>query len=86
MPCAYPRARHSLRQDVQVFALEKEGEGGCWEGCLVRPKEGGDGRARFYEGKRASPPTPRQHSRPLLEGLGQLVDLSGPQRPHDWDF
>ena len=39
------------------------------------------------KGKEPSPPaTPRQHSRPLLEGMGQLVDLSGPQRPHDWDF
>ena len=65
VPSAYPGARHSLRQDMQVFSLEKRGG---WEGCLVKPKEGGDGRAWFYEGKRAFPPRHPQTAQPTTAG------------------
>ena len=36
---------------MEVLSLEKEEAKEGWEGCLVKPKEGGDGRAWFYEGR-----------------------------------
>ena len=53
---------------MEVLSLEKEEAEEGWEGCLVKPKEGGDGRAWFCEGRESF--FPRQRSCPLLEGLG----------------
>ena len=36
---------------MEVLSLEKEEAKEGWEGCLVKPKEGGDGRAWFSEGR-----------------------------------